>query len=690
METFAEYLLKSVAWLTGFALVYLLFLRNERFFQLKRIYLLTGIIFSLAFPLISIHYQVDVQAPAAGGISFPENELSGINPVTVTAAGIPVDYKLLLFAFYISGMLFLGFRIIQHLMLIRKTLNRAVVNNMGSARLVRISSLPASFSFFNYVFINPSVDEAEVREIMNHELVHVKQKHWLDLMLVEFLRLFQWINPFVWIYTRYVRQNNEYLADELALQRSSNPGNYKAALMNQLFSSPVFSLTNSFNYSLNKKRFDMMKKITASPYRKMKVLMILPVVSLLLWAFSTPEYNYSTASEEVQIENQVPDINNGNVKGVVLKEDGTPFAEVSIVVTGTQSRSKTDSKGNFALTGIPENSFLVFSIAGYKTEVIKPVFIEAMTIRLVKDPDYKPGPGTNTPGIAFRPQPLVVVDGVISDKSMNDVSKELVHEIGMVNSLFGKEATDKYGDKAANGIIEITTRKKALELGLKPRFTRVGPDDYPTFQGQRYTNFRDWVISRVEYPAEASSLKAEGFTTVNFNVELDGTISNIIPAASANPILANEIIRIIKSAPQWDPPKNPYADQPFAANVTVNFRLPDRIVPDEPFVVVEQMPMYPGGDGELLRFIAENTTYPEAAKAEKAEGRVILRFVVTTEGNTDGISVLKGVHPLLDAEAIRVVSMVKGFTPGMQGGKPVNVWYMVPITFTLNKTETPQ
>ena len=140
---------------------------------------------------------------------------------------------------------------------------------------------------------------------------------------------------------------------------------------------------------------------------------------------------------------------------------------------------------------------------------------------------------------------------------------------------------------------------------------------------------------------------------------------------------------MIKAAPKWDPPKNPAVDMPFSSSVNIGFKLPDQIVKEEPFVVVEEMPMYPGGEGELLKFIAENTKYPEAAKAEKIQGKVIIRFIVNTEGNTEGISVLKGVHPLLDAEAVRVVSMLSGFKPGMQGGKAVPVWYMVPINFAL-------
>jgi TonB family protein len=102
-----------------------------------------------------------------------------------------------------------------------------------------------------------------------------------------------------------------------------------------------------------------------------------------------------------------------------------------------------------------------------------------------------------------------------------------------------------------------------------------------------------------------------------------------------------------------------------------------------PFVVVEEMPEFPGGDSLLLDYIARNTKYPEKAKANKIEGRVIIRFCVTKEGSVDRISVLKGVDPEIDAEAIRVTGTLPKFKPGRQGGKDVSVWYMIPITFAL-------
>jgi len=107
---------------------------------------------------------------------------------------------------------------------------------------------------------------------------------------------------------------------------------------------------------------------------------------------------------------------------------------------------------------------------------------------------------------------------------------------------------------------------------------------------------------------------------------------------------------------------------------------------DEPFVVVEEMPLFQGGDSMLLDYIGKNTKYPEAAKLNNIQGRVIIRFCVTKEGGVNRISVLRGVNAELDAEAIRVVSTLPTFKPGKQGGKPVDVWYMVPITFTLSKS----
>jgi protein TonB len=103
----------------------------------------------------------------------------------------------------------------------------------------------------------------------------------------------------------------------------------------------------------------------------------------------------------------------------------------------------------------------------------------------------------------------------------------------------------------------------------------------------------------------------------------------------------------------------------------------------EPFTVVEEMPMFPGGDEALLKYVLENTIYPKLAMENNIQGRVIVRFCVTPKGGVDQISIFKGVDPELDAEAIRVVKTLPLFKPGKQGGKPVPVWFILPINYQL-------
>jgi TonB family protein len=640
MEAFASYLMKSAIWLTGFAIVYFLFLRNERYFMLKRIYLVSGILFSIIFPLISFHYQVEIPVPA---MSQADMSGTGIPILQQDISGKPFDYRLILLFLYLSGITILLIRAMRHFRSIFKTISKADINEQGPAKLIRASQFPASFSFFNYVFINPSVSENEAQEIMNHEIVHVRQKHWFDLLLVEILRLIQWVNPFAWIYTRFIRLNHEYLADQAALQRTASPANYRAALINQLFESPVISLTNSFNYSLNKKRFDMMKKIISSPYRKFKVLLVLPIFAIVFYAFATPEYHYQaqpinptsqTASSTIEIPPQIQALKEGKNNGI---EKGV-----------TQDTSKYSFKIGKDFIGDPHT--------------------------------------------------LIIIDGVTRDnKTLQSIDPNAIESISILKD---KSATALYGAKGDNGVIVVTTKnrpalpvqaigKKAVGMGLKPPYPRLRPEDYPTFKGQGHESFNDWLRWQIKYPEDAVSRGVSGKVTASYTVNPDGTLSEPAIMYSADKSLGDAVVKAIVSSPQWEPPKNPESTDPFEASVTIKFALPDKIsIPEEPFVVVEEMPMFPGGDAALLKYITDNIRYPESAKTNNISGRVIIRFVVNSEGKAEEATVLRGVDPSLDEEAIRVVNSLPVFSPGKQGGKPVPVYYMVPVTFSLTKPDS--
>lgn len=106
------------------------------------------------------------------------------------------------------------------------------------------------------------------------------------------------------------------------------------------------------------------------------------------------------------------------------------------------------------------------------------------------------------------------------------------------------------------------------------------------------------------------------------------------------------------------------------------------------FTVVEEMPEYPGGMSELMKFIAQNIKYPADALQGKVEGRVIARFVVCKDGSISDIEIMRSVSPSLDAEAVRVLKLMPKWKPGRQRGRAVPVKFTVPVTFRLEKPKT--
>lgn len=510
MEAFALYLLKSVIWLSGFALVYLLFLRNERFFKLNRFYLLSGILASFLLPFLTIRYSVVLPL-----MSMTPQEASAVNGLENISGSSSADTGLLLILLYLSGIIFVGFMIIRQSRSVLRSLRKADIIASSPVKLIRTSDYSGSFSFFSFVFVNPSVTDIEMREIMNHELVHIRQKHWIDLVLGGLLCMLQWFNPFVWAYVRFIRQNHEYIADEVALQRTSDPAVYRATLLNQIAGSPVVSLANSFNSSLTKKRFEMMKNIIISPYRKMKVFLILPVFAIVLYAFAKPEYKYSDTAEKALTGDPAVTVQAKEVKGTVVQQNGKPLENATVIVTGTTMGTSTDINGKFRLGNIPEGEALAVTYVGYKSVVIKPVFTSDMIITMKRD-------------------------------------------------------------------------------------------------------------------------------TINAG-------------------------RIITPGAPPPPPPPP----------------PSSSAGKDLFVVVEELPQFKGGNEALMSWMIANMQYPEEARKNGITGKVFVSFLISSSGRIQNVEVTKTVHPLLDAEAKRLVSNMPDWKPGTQAGKPVDVSYQMPVEFKL-------
>jgi periplasmic protein TonB len=110
---------------------------------------------------------------------------------------------------------------------------------------------------------------------------------------------------------------------------------------------------------------------------------------------------------------------------------------------------------------------------------------------------------------------------------------------------------------------------------------------------------------------------------------------------------------------------------------------PNSIPDDEPVVFSQEPPIFPGGPDALLKYIADNTQYPQEAIDINLQGKVIVKFAVLKDGSVSRIQILRGVNSLLDDEAQRVVSTLPKWKPGKQNGNPVSVWFSVPVNFRI-------
>jgi len=465
---------------------------------LNRIYLLSGIVASIVFPLYTWHYTVI--------LPFVQDTYITTSGITVVPMAPPSTVIPVYFWFYVVGIAGLAFRMIWQTGKVVRKLRESGYVKTGSVKLVRTTEYDASFSFFSYVFVNPSITDIETKEIVNHEREHIEQRHWFDLLLVELFCMLQWFNPFVWIYARLIRQNHEYLADEMALQHTSNPAIYQATLLNQMLGVPVICLANSFSYSLNKKRFKMMKKKIDSPFRKLRMLLVLPLVAMVFYAFAKPEYitsepailneKISTVTEALNeliapMPETAPAVKKDTVKqvrkirvvkGKVVDLEGKPLGGTTVIINGTNTGVITDKDGNFKIKNVPKAGELVFSFEGYQTVTLKPDAGNAMLIKLeesvvVADKAVVVGyPKSNQ--IKFRSkfadkQPLYLLNGAVIDQTKMDALNP--EDISSIEVLKDQSATDLYGDNAKNGVIRISTKTNFMNDPLKdPLFVLDG------------------------------------------------------------------------------------------------------------------------------------------------------------------------------------------------------------------------
>jgi beta-lactamase regulating signal transducer with metallopeptidase domain len=307
MPVLFVYILKLSISLAAVYLFYHFVLRKLTFYNWNRWYLLgySFLSFFIAFfnitPLFQsglMNYNKTLQFVPS--IDFYSGDISAREGAAGISQSNWSDWNWYLLI-VIAGSVILSIRLIIQYLSFLNIRRKAELLSENETKIYHVQADIIPFSFGNSIFINKQLHSLdELREIVRHEFVHVKQKHSMDILWSELLCITSWYNPFSWLLKRSIRQNLEFIADSKVLQGGMNKKEYQYLLL-KVIGNNHFSIAPKFNFSSLKKRIAMMNKMKTARMHIVKFIFILPLVALLLIAFRKKEH--ATNSTPSQLRN---------------------------------------------------------------------------------------------------------------------------------------------------------------------------------------------------------------------------------------------------------------------------------------------------------------------------------------------------------------------------------------------------
>lgn len=274
-----NYIVQVILFQVLFLTVYDFILQKETFFKWNRIYLLATPILSFIIPLLKLEsFQNTV--PQDYRVYLPEVV---INPQVYIENSTPLEslFGILSIIFY-AGMGFFTILFLVRLTNILKLIFTSKSIKKDNYTLIVLDEKQAAFSFFNYIFINKHLLEKQDLQIIQHELIHCKHRHTLDLLYFELIKIALWFNPLVYIYQKRITLLHEYISDAEVVKETDKK-TYFNKLLAETFNVENISFINQFfKHSLIKKRIIMITKEKSQKMKQLKYLLIAPLILAML------------------------------------------------------------------------------------------------------------------------------------------------------------------------------------------------------------------------------------------------------------------------------------------------------------------------------------------------------------------------------------------------------------------------
>jgi TonB family protein len=252
---------------------------------MNRFYLASSLVFSAIVPLIDFSFMFSGNGTVRYYVVLDTISITPGEVTNVVTSNISL-FQVILVA-YLTGVSIFAVRFAIQAGQLAWLVRKYGITRKEGIKMVLIHREYSPFSFFNLIFINTKdYNPEQLREIIEHERVHIRQYHTVDIILLEIMTILQWFNPVIWLYRRSLKGLHEYLADEGVLLLGFSIKKYQNMLLNQAMGIQLNDLTNNFNKSLLKRRLIMMNTPRSGYIARLKPFMALPLVILMAMAFS--------------------------------------------------------------------------------------------------------------------------------------------------------------------------------------------------------------------------------------------------------------------------------------------------------------------------------------------------------------------------------------------------------------------
>jgi hypothetical protein len=503
-----HYLLEANIYLAVFYAGYQLFLKNETYYTLNRVYLLLSCILSFMLPLTQIGILKAAEQGAATTVYVVS---TGLKSVPNQAADFSLSIQNMLFYTYLLGVIVLAVILLLKLFKLTRMTSTAHEITGDKYKIVPMEGSNTAFSFFNYLFIGSKTTGSDI--IIRHELVHIRQKHTLDVLFLELVKIINWFNPFVYLLQNSIKTVHEYIADEQTAAYETDALAYSSFLVNNAYGLNGSSVTHSFfNYNLLKKRIIMLNQKRSGNLARLKYLVAVPICAAALCAstlgFSKSYALIDLAPQKIADTTKVWSRSIDNTNGVKLDEIGSVVnkkTDFEVTITDKQGNKKAYRKS----TASAEDKKLLQEKYGY-------TFPDKMDM---------PTPPAKIANMPPPPPPLPPVKG---SKSAPKVKRDVKVKVTDVKLLPPPVAPEE----------PVEPTKESVEQ------QKVPPPPPPP--KNPFSELYSYIAKHVRYPTVARDNKFAGRVILNFNIN-NGKIEDVKITRKLYDVMDAEILSVIKS-----------------------------------------------------------------------------------------------------------------------------------------------